>query len=201
MKRSTNLKQYFTEWSEKEKQFEAEIQAIKNNSRLSESGKDEDLAKLGEKIEKERTAAVAKYRLEWHNIRSEYVAKGETASPADRTAALQTIIALGKNMTPQMLNDVLEPIKKDPAALRLVRPVIENQGLNEVFAETSSYKYIDAVCKMENYLKEADSVSKKVETEEDRFKTAILKNYMFDFLNAAEEQLELVREQEAKFNE
>lgn len=198
MKRSENLKKYFSEWNVIQKEFETHLENIKNNPRLSDFAKEEDTAALYKTFEDMRKQKLAQYRAEWGNIKFDYVPKGTEATPADRTAVLQTIIAVGKNMNAQMLNDTLAPIRKDPAALRLVRPVIDNQGLHDVFAETEPYKYIDAVTKMESYLNEAEGMSKKVEKENDSLKYAILKSYMLEFLNAAEEQLDIIRDMEAK---
>lgn len=193
--RSKNLDVLFTAWRDLVKSYETEIDGVKKDQHLSPFGRTEKIRALEANLDNEREKAVAMWTKEWEAIKAEYVPLG-TSSTADRTTAMQTIIAVGKDMTAQMLTDVLEPVKKDAAAVRLLKPVIEKQGLFEAFEQTEAYTLLNAANKVESCVKEAEKISKAMEKETDNLKWAINKQFMFQFLEAAEKELETVRELE-----
>lgn len=193
--RSKNLDAMFTAWRELVKEYETKIDSVKKDQYLSPFGRTEKIRALEAQLDNERQVAIAMWEKEWTAIKDEYIPLG-TSNTADRTNAMQTIIAVGKDMTAQMLTDVLAPVKKDVSAIRLLKPVIEKQGLFEAFEHTEAYKLLNAANKVDSCVKEAEKISKAMEKETDSFKWSINKKYMLQFLEAAEKELETVRELE-----
>ena len=190
--RSKNLETMFTAWRELVKSYEAQIDNVKKDQHLSPFGRNEKIKALEANLDNEREKAVAMWGKEWEAIKAEYIPHG-TSNPSDRTTAMQTIIAIGGEMSVKMLNDVLEPVKKDVAAIRLLKPIIEKQGLFEAFEQTQAYALLKSADRVEGCVAEAEKICKAMANENDYFKWAINKQFMFQFLEAAEKELDTVR--------
>lgn len=194
-KNSEKIMAVLTAWNERVKDYEKEVDAINKDQFLSVIGRADKVKKLSDKVENERQQAINYWDNAWNTFKEDCKLKG-TSSPADRTAAMQAIMAVGNSMNADILNTIIEPVKKDVPALRMLKPIIEKQGALELFQQTDAYKLLDAANKMESYAAEAEKEGSLLLNDTDPFKMEIRKKYMQDFLKAAEENQAIVKELE-----
>lgn len=183
-------------WKTVVKEHEAQVEAINNNMHLSPFGKSEKIKEVQRSLEDQQQEAVATWKKAWAGFKADTESKGKTSSPADRTAALQMIMSVGDTMDSRAFESVLEPVKHDLTALRMLKPLIEKQGRMEEFKVTEAYRYMDAANKLEYFAQEAQKESAALMEDTDSFKFAIRKEYMTKYLEAADEQLTIINEME-----
>lgn len=175
---------------------EEQVAAINNNQHLSPFGKAEKIKELQRNMEDQQQEALATWKKAWEGFAADTKSKGKESSPADRTAAMQMIMSVGDTMDAQAFASVLEPIKHDVNALRMVKPLIEKQGRFEEFKKTEAYRYMDAANKLQYLAEQAQKEGAALMDEDNSFKFAIRKGIMTQYLEGADEQLSILNEME-----
>ena len=176
--------------------YQEDIKAINKDKTLFPFGKSEKAKTRKALYEAEQEKAEKMWVNAWAAFRTEAKAHGESTTIQDRSAVMQTIMAVGDNMNKDMLEAVLEPIKRDVSALQLARPLIEKQGLEDVFAETNAGRYLTAASRLESFAKAAEVEGKELVKDTDGLRFGIRKGIMTQFLQAAEEQYNILKELE-----
>ena len=175
---------------------EEQVAAINNNQHLSPFGKAEKIKELQRNMEDQQQEAITTWKKAWEDFAADTKGKGKESSPADRTAAMQMIMSVGDTMDKQAFASVLEPIKHDVTALRMIKPLIEKQGRFEEFKETEAYRYMDAANKLQYLAEQAQKEGEALMDEDNSFKFAIRKGIMTQYLEGADEQLSILNEME-----
>ena len=196
MKYYERIMQIIDGWNNSLKQAKEAAEQVNANRSLSAFGKMEKIQILERALEDERQKALRNWETEWKSFKEYCTVKENNANSTERTAAMQSIVAVGEAMTDSMLETILSPIQKDVGALRLVKPLIERQGLLDMFRKTNSYKLLDAANKAESFSKEAEECSRALLAEEDSFRFGIRKHYMASCLEQAEKYADIVHELE-----
>lgn len=196
MKYYERIMQIIDGWNNSLKQAKEAAEQVNANRSLSAFGKMEKIQILERALEDERQKALRNWETEWKSFKEYCTVKENNANSTERTAAMQSIVAVGEAMTGSMLETILSPIQKDAGALRLVKPLIERQGLLEMFKKTNSYKFLDAANKTESFSKEAEEYSRALLAEEDSFRFGIRKHYMSSCLEQAEKYADILHELE-----
>lgn len=175
---------------------EEQVAAINNNPYLSLAGKSKQIKDLERNMEDQQQEALATWKKAWEGFAAETKSKGKESSPADRTAAMQMIMSVGDTMDKQAFASVLEPIKHDVTALRMIKPLIEKQGRFEEFKETEAYRYMEAANRLQYFAEQAQKEGEALMDEDNSFKFAIRKGVMTQYLEGADKELCTLNEME-----